>query len=343
MKVLLVKTSSLGDLIHCMPAVQELSIQRPDIELHWLVEEAFVDIPQWHPFVKKVHAYANRRWRKSKFSRQTRREVNDLKSQLRVENFDRVIDAQGLFKSALPTRWLKATTYGYDKLSIREPIATWFYDQKFNQDLQKPAIDRNRALFAWVFSYTSQEKVDFGLSIVQPQSTQQLSKPYSIFLHGTNWPSKVLPYLHWVELAQQMSQKQVSVYLPWSNDEERVRAEGIAENFETGVYVLDKTSLSHLAYYLQEAQSVIGCDTGLSHIAGACSTPTVAVYGASNSELTGIVGEHVKSLQVLKSCSPCMKSICSLTEDQTNIPCYADITPEQIEHELINLTGCLDD
>ncbi len=340
MKVLLVKTSSLGDLIHCMPAVQDLSVHRPDVELHWLVEEGFADIPKWHPFVKKSFAYADRRWRKSRFSKQTRKEVKALKQALHDEHYDAVVDAQGLIKSALAVRWLNSKTckkYGYDKQSIREPLASWFYQYKFSKNLKDKAIDRNRALFAWAFDY--QEKLDetsltFGLDVTLDNPSVELKQPYAIFLHGTNWQSKVLPHQHWVELANKFESQGVQVYLPWSSEEEYQRASLIAG--ETNALVLDKLSLNELVYHLQSAKAVVGCDTGLSHIAGACSVPTLALYGASNSALTGLYGQKVVNVQSSKTCSPCMKSVCPKVEDQTKIPCYLEFSSEQLFEQIMN-------
>ena len=324
MKVLLVKTSSLGDLIHCMPAVDDLAQQRPDIELHWLVEEGFVDIPHWHPFVKKTFAYAQRRWRKSLFSRQTRTEIKQLKSQLITEQYDAVIDAQGLVKSALAVRWLKTQKFGYDKHSIREPFAARFYTDKFNCSLKQTAIYRNKQLFAWAFDYTAPGKISFGLSIEQAKGVNIPSKPYAVFLHGTNWPSKVWPTHSWIEAAKQLIQKDVQVFIPWSNEEEKARAEIIAQ--KSGAQVLDKMSLQALSFLLQHAKLVIGCDTGLSHISAALATPTIGIYGASNSQLTGLVGDNVLSFQSSKACSPCMKSVCPLTDDQSDVPCYESVS-----------------
>ncbi len=320
MKVLLIKTSSLGDLIHCMPAVNDLAQHRPDIELHWLVEEAFIGIPGWHPFVKKSFAYAQRRWRKSYFSRQTRHEIRQLKKQLINEQYDAVIDAQGLLKSALAARWLKAPKYGYDKHSIREPLAANFYNKKFKCSLQQTAISRNKQLLAWAFDYTATSSVSFGLKIIQPNNMLLPTEPYAIFLHGTNWESKVWPTSRWVDSAQFLISQGVKVFIPWSNEAEKLRAEDIAKS--SGAQVLDKMSLHCLSYLLQHAKIVIGCDTGLSHITAALATPTLALYGASNSELTGLVGNNVLSLQSSKSCSPCMKSVCPLTNNQSDIPCY---------------------
>jgi len=337
MKVLLVKTSSLGDLIHCMPAVQDLSEQCPDIELHWLVEEGFRDIPTWHPFVKKVHCYANRRWRKSKFSKQTRQEIKALKQQLRAEQFDKVIDAQGLLKSALPVRWLKGEKYGYDRHSIREPIAAFFYDKRFSISLKKTAITRNRALLAWAFDYSVDEQspVNFGLKLERPASLPKLKTPYTILLHGTNWLSKVWPIAHWQQLARELIASGRNVYIPFSNDDEKQRAEFIAK--DSGALVLEKMSLSTLTYIIQESLSVVGCDTGLSHISAALAKPTVVVYGASNSKLTGVIGQFSQSLQSDKACSPCMKSECPLVQDQSAIPCYDSVNVDQVLTSLVSL------
>ena len=147
-KILIIKTSSLGDLIHTMPGITDIQRRLPDAELHWLVEESFASIPQWHPFVKKVHKCAIRRWRKSLFSKQTRVELKALKQQLQSEQYDLVIDAQGLLKSAFMVRWFSCPTHGYDKKSIKEPLASRAYSHKHTITREAKAIDRVRTLFS---------------------------------------------------------------------------------------------------------------------------------------------------------------------------------------------------
>ncbi len=334
-KILLVKTSSLGDLIHTMPAISDLQAMMPDVELHWLVEEGFADIPLWHPFVKKVHKCAIRRWRKTALLHSTHSEIKKLRSDLRAEQYDCVVDAQGLLKSALMVRWLKCPKYGYDNKSIKEPIASYFYTNRLKVDRDMAAIERVRQLFAQAFSYSLTDlQQQFSLKVNKTDAFKaDVSTSYFIFLHGTIWNSKIWPLPYWKKLAAQISDRGFQVYIPWGNETERLRAETIAN--DTSAIVLPKISLNDLAYLLQNAQAVIGSDTGLSHVAAALDTRTIAMYGPTSVALTGLVGCDVHNLQSTKDCSPCLKRECPVISasgqsDNDLIPCYESVGVEKI-------------
>ncbi|CAA0117468.1 Lipopolysaccharide heptosyltransferase 1 [BD1-7 clade bacterium] len=334
-KILLVKTTSLGDLIHAMPAVTDLHHAMGDVELHWLVEESFRDIPYWHPAVTKVHTCAVRAWRKKPFAKETRAAIAALKVDLKTEDFDLVIDAQGLVKSAWIVRWLDGEKHGYDKHSIREPLASRAYDIRHSISRERTAIDRNRQLLAAVNGYLlSNLPLSFGLSIERPSNLDMpVDTPYLVFLHGTNWSSKIWPVAYWQALAEDMQQRGFQVYLPWGDDAERQRAYEIAG--DSGAVVLDRLPLTSIAYLLQNAHTVVGSDTGLSHIAGALGTHTLGLYGSTNSKLTGLVGDNVKSLQSDFDCSPCMKRECPLVRSDGVIPCYERIGPERVRDYIV--------
>ncbi len=330
MKILLVKTTSMGDLFHVMPAITDLQKARPDIELHWLVEEGFKEIPLWHPFIKKVHLCAIRRWRKQLLLPATWKEISTLKQSLQQEEFDAVIDAQGLIKSAWMVRWFDCERHGYDKASIKEPLAARVYTQSYSIPRRLPAIERNRRLFASAFAYSFEENsLDFGLHVGEPENlAQKLPEHYVVFLHGSNWESKLWPLDYWRQLAKELSEKGMPCLIAWGDHKEKDRAEAIAEG--TAAVVLDRQPLGHLAYLLQRATAVVGCDTGLSHLAAALGTETIALYGSTDASLTGLIGNKVHNLQSTKSCSPCMKRSCPLIKGDEMIPCYESIGVQSV-------------
>lgn len=332
LKVLLIKTSSLGDLIHSMPAVTDLMHSGVDVELHWLVEEGFANVPYWHPLVSQVHCCAIRRWRKSLFKRKTRQEISTLKNTLQQEQFDIVIDAQGLLKTAWMVRWFKRSatkTIGYDKHSIKEPLASRAYKQVLNIAKEQTAIERVRQLFAAAFAYTFGEQADFGLQVKRPEALViDADKPYAVFLHGTNWVSKIWPVQYWQALASNLCDQGFNVLIPWGDEQEQLRAQQIAQG--SGATVLPRCSLNDLAYLLQQASVVIGSDTGLSHIAAALAVPTIGLYGSTNSKLTGLVGKNVKSLQSSYECSPCMQRQCPKVSGGKIMPCYQSISVDAV-------------
>lgn len=328
MKVLLVKTSSLGDLIHTMPAITDLAHYCPDLELHWLVEETFSDIPRWHPKVKKVHCCAIRRWRKSWFARSTRLAMAQLKAELSAEQFDLVIDAQGLFKSALISRYAQAPIHGYNRKSIREPLASFFYQKRYMVDYQLPAISRTRQLFAQILGYQCKENPQFGMHINKPAYLPvSLPQQFVVFLHGTQWSSKIWPLTYWQTLARLLTEHNIAVLTPYGNETEKTQAHLIAR--DNTAKVLPPLTLNQLGYVLQQATLVVGSDTGLNHIAAALDTNAIGLFGPTNSSLTGLQGAHVVNLQSTLSCSPCMNKQCPIINENI-IPCYESIATERV-------------
>lgn len=336
MKVLLVKMSSLGDVFHALPAVQDAYQQVPNLEIHWLVEEAFADIPSWHPAVTKVIPIAWRRWRKNLSNATVRSEMKAFYRDLRSTEYDIVLDAQCLIKSAAVTRMAKGPRYGLDKHSCREPLAAMAY--QFPQAVAKGqhAIPRVRQLLAQVFNYSIPDTFSYGIDRSRwprPEMVDGYKGDYWLFLHGTTWDTKLWPENYWVELAKLVVASGRKVVLPWGNDEEKQRAERIANDIE-GVEVLPKMGLNALNAYLAHAQAVIGVDTGLSHVVAALEVPSVAIYGATDAVLTGVLGPKVEVLSSSFSCAPCLNKQCTHPDrndgQPAQPPCYRTISAQRV-------------
>jgi heptosyltransferase-1 len=336
MKVLLVKMSSLGDVFHALPAVQDAYQQVPNLEIHWLVEEAFADIPNWHPAVTKVIPIAWRRWRKNLTDSTVRAEMKAFFKDLRSTEYDIVLDAQCLIKSAAVTRMAKGPRYGLDKHSCREPLAAKAY--QFPQSVAKGqhAIPRVRQLLSQVLNYTIPETFSYGIDRSRwprPEMEGGYAGDYWLFLHGTTWDTKLWPETYWVELAKLVVASGRKVVLPWGNEEEKERAERIAKD-TVGVEVLPKMGLNALNAYLAHAQAVIGVDTGLSHVVAALEVPSVAIYGATDAVLTGVLGPKVEVLSSSLECAPCLNKQCTHPDrndgDPAQPPCYRSIAPQRV-------------
>jgi len=329
-KVLLIKTSSLGDVFHTLPALEDAYRAIPDLQVDWVVEEAFAAIPQWHPAVNQVIPVAWRRWRKSLLSKNTFGEMKAFRQKLKNTRYDIVLDAQGLIKSALITRMAQGPKYGLDKNSCREPLAARAYQHPQPITKGQHAIPRVRQLFAKTFAYEIPDGLSYGVDRWRWQRPQ-VEGDYWIFLHGTTWITKLWPEAYWRELAAQVAQSGRKVLLPWGNDEEQQRAQRIAEG-QAGVEVLPKMGLNELNAYLAHAQAVAGVDTGLSHVVAALEVPSVAIYGATDSTLTGVLGPQVEVMRSEYSdCAPCLSKNC-LKNDPGDIqpPCYREISPQQV-------------
>ncbi|MDO5059728.1 MAG: lipopolysaccharide heptosyltransferase I [Neisseria sp.] len=288
MKVLLTRLSSMGDLIHTLPAVTDLSRARPDIELHWFCEAGFADIARLHPFVKKVHTMRWRYWRKHLTAAETWREMSALRQGLKDERFDAVLDSQGLLKSALFSKWAAAPVRGLDKNSAREPLASLFYRQKFSVQKGLDAVLRNRLLFAQAFDYELPQDLDFGVQVPEQGCLNNLNEPYYVVLHATSRDSKLWRLENWRGLLRRLHAYDASaVYLPWGNEAEKERAEQIAADLPF-VYVCERLSLLQAADLLVRAQGVVGVDTGLLHLANALDVPLVGVYTDTDPAKTGV-------------------------------------------------------
>lgn len=277
MRVLLVKTSSLGDVIHTLPALTDAQRAIPGIQFDWVVEEGFAEIPAWHPAVAQVIPVAIRRWRKHPLQTLRTGEWRRFKARLRETHYDLVIDAQGLLKSAWLTRYVKAPVAGLDRDSIREPLASRFYDRRYAVPRERHALERVRQLFAQALGYSIPEMIaDYGLD--RSQLATPGEQPYLLFLHGTTWPSKHWPEAYWRQLAERMSEFGWAIRLPWGNAEEKARAERIAQGLPSAS-VLPRLNLGGVAKVVAGARACVAVDTGLGHLAAALDVPSISLYG----------------------------------------------------------------
>ena len=292
MKILLVRMSSMGDLVHTLPAIEDLSLARPDIELHWLCEESFADIARLHPFVKQIHTLQWRAWRKKIVSRETISAIGCLKKSLSSQRFDFVLDSQGLIKSAAFAKFAHAPIYGLDKHSAREPFASHFYRQKYFVERHRNAVWRNRKLFSQVFGYAFDEnKVIFGARLPESDLLPISSEMphYHIALTATSADKKLWAEENWRTLFMLMHQKDgLPILLPFGNLAEEERANRIANGLPF-VSLCDKMTLLQAAAVLANAQSIIGVDTGLLHLANAFNRPTIGIYTATDPAKTGVI------------------------------------------------------
>lgn len=292
MKVLVVKTSSMGDVIHTLPALTDAQKAIPDIQFDWVVEENFAEIPRWHTAVNRVIPVAIRRWRKNLFSAQTWREWQQFHSELKAEKYDAVIDAQGLIKSAvLVTKLAQGVKYGYDKHSAREGLSSLFYDKTFDIPYQQHAVERIRTLFSMALGYERAQDIgDYGIASHFAKKSEN-SPAYIVAIHATTREDKHWKESYWAELLQELSIRELEVRLPWGNEAEKSRAERLAK-ISPNVVVLPKMSLSALAEQLAGAKAVVSVDTGLSHLTAALDKPNVILYGATDPKLIGAYGKN---------------------------------------------------
>jgi heptosyltransferase-1 len=339
----LIKTSSLGDVIHTLPALTDAARALPGIQFDWVVEEGFAEIPTWHPAVAEVIPVAIRRWRKNLWQTLKNGEWRRFKQRLSETDYDLVIDAQGLLKSALLTRYVNAPVVGLDRQSAREPLASRFYDRPYPVARGQHAVERLRQLFAQALGYQVPDGLgDYGLDRARLLDAPD-GEPFVLFLHGTTWTTKHWPELYWRQLAELMGARGLQVRLPWGNPAELARAERIADGLDNAV-VLPKLNLAGVAKVLAGAQACVAVDTGLGHLAAALDVPTLSLFGPTNPGLTGAYGKSQVHIASDFPCAPCLQKKCTYrptAEDQRRFDlkrewplCFTRLNPERVASQL---------
>lgn len=289
MRILLVKTSSLGDVIHNLPVVSDLRQHFPQATIDWCVEESFAAIPRLHPAVDRIIQVAVRRWRKHLGKMATWQEMAAFQRAIREQPYDAILDTQGLSKSALLASRALGPLSGYAADSAREPLASYFYDRRFSVDKSLHAVVRNRLLSAAAFDYALDETVNYGIAAPSLVLDWLVKKPYVVLLTATSRDDKLWPESHWLTLGEALAARGVCAVLPAGNPTERERAARLAAALPNAL-AAPAMSIDALATLLAGARGVVGVDTGLTHLAVALKVPTVALYTATDPGLTGVYG-----------------------------------------------------
>ncbi len=293
-KILLVKTSSMGDVIHNLPMVSDICRHFRNSPIHWVVEEAYQSIPAMHPGVSKIITVALRRWRNTLREARTWEELAHFCKRLRSERYDLILDSQGLIKSALIARLAKGKRRcGLGRGSAREFVPL-FYDQAFDIPWSLHAVQRTRSLAAQALGYSTEGGADYGISAI-PANHHWLKPPYAVLLHSSSDENKLWTEAHWIELGASLHQYGLACILPWGSNDELERSERLAQRMKQAA-VPPQLNLNEAASLLAGADVVIGVDTGLTHLAAALNVPVVGIYCASRPEETGIYSENAVNL-----------------------------------------------
>jgi heptosyltransferase-1 len=287
-RVLLIKTSSLGDVIHCLPAISDMARNVPELRLDWVIEFSLAEIARLHPAVNWITPVRLRHWRRHVFEPETWREFGEFRRQISAQRYDRIIDAQGLIRSAVLARLARGPHCGYDRKSVREPPASLFYDRKYPASVTLHAAERMRRLAAQAMGYELPAEIDYGVRTAGERPQWLGEGRYLVALHATARADKAWDEAAWIELAQRAAAEGLRVVLPWGSSSERHRSERIAG--ATGGLAPPRLGYEQLADLLAGAAAVVGVDTGLTHLASAVGAPVVAIYAASWSEFNGVIG-----------------------------------------------------
>lgn len=342
MHVLLIKTSSMGDVVHTLPALSDAAAAIPGLRVDWVVEEAFADLAGRHPAVERVLPCALRRWRRNPLRARFGGEWPAFLAALRERQYDAVIDAQGLIKSAFITRRARGPKYGLDRQSAREALASRVLDRAFAVSWGEHAVTRARLLFAAALGYAPPDNVpDYGLPRPRPPRSLAAGPADLVFCHGTTWATKHYPEPFWRQLAEAASAAGHRLHLPWGDEPERRRAERLAAGLP-GVEVLPKMSLSTLTDRMLEWDAFIAVDTGLAHLAAAAGLAGLGLYGPTDPARTGVWGPRAHSLAAEFPCAPCLSGKCTYRGELgrgVEPPCFSSLKPHRVWQRLLEVAG----
>ena len=290
-KILIVRTSSLGDLVHMLPAISDIAKHVPGAQIDWLVEDSFASIPGWHPAVKQVLQVAHRRWRQAWWSKQVRRERHAIEAELRSRQYDVVLDMQALLKTVWWVRMASGVKHGLDWRSAREPLATLFYDVRHRVEFWQPAVTRQRLLAASAFGYAVQGEPDFGLQEfeLQAQATRGLTAAYAMIMPSASRDDKLWPVPDWQAVFDLLTRHGLELKLLAGNPAEAERAQALIQGY-SNAEVLPRGTLTETAHHLAGATLMVGLDSGLTHLSAALGRPTIGIYKASTPVRTPLVG-----------------------------------------------------
>jgi heptosyltransferase-1 len=284
-KILIVRVSSLGDVVHNMPMVADILRRYPDAQIDWVVEEAYVSLVRLNAGVRNIIPFALRRWRKSLFSAATRDEMREFRQRLRAESYDVVFDTQGLLKTGIVMRMARLAPGGKrvglangTEGSGYEGASRVFHTMSVPVGVRTHAVLRGRLVAAAGLGYTVDTPADFMLQPPEVEAPTWLpERPYVVFFHATARPSKQWAPANWIEIAKLFATRGMPVLLAWGSAAEKQDAERLAAQMPNA-QVLPKLSMMEAVLLAQRAALAIGVDTGLTHIAAAYNRPTIEIY-----------------------------------------------------------------
>jgi heptosyltransferase-1 len=297
-KILIVRVSSLGDVVHNMPAIADIRRRYPDAQIDWLVEESFASLVELVHGVRRAIPFSLRRWRRGFASPENWREIGKFKRELAAEKYDLVIDCQGLIKTAWVASWARGPLVGLgnrtDGAGYEWPVR-FFYDRRVPIEPRTHVVERTRQLVAAALDLPKPQMtddIDFGIdtrraTLAVSELGLNLPVPYVVFVHATSRADKQWPDTAWIELGQSLVRRGASIVLPWGSEEERATSERLAKEFGAAAIVPPKLSLPAVVGLIEGAAATVGVDTGLVHIAAALKRPTIELYNFATAWRTG--------------------------------------------------------
>lgn len=317
MQILLIKTSSMGDLVHNCPVVSDILQHYPNTLIDWVAEEAYQAIPKLHPGVRRVIPVAWRRWRKHLLQAKTWQEMGEFRQTLQAAHYDLVLDTQGLWKSALIAKLANSNGIaGGDRHSIKEGGAACFYDKALPIAKSRHVIERCRAVAAGALGYTLDTPPRYGIRAEPLVADWLPTAPYAVLMHAASRPEKLWPEAHWIAVGRNLIQQGIRCVLPWGNKDEGARSHRLAQALNTAPDIKSDSAvvpplmdLAIAARFLAGASLVVGLDTGFTHFAAALGRPTIGIFCDSDGEQAAVLGDGPCASFGKKGAPPTLASI----------------------------------
>ena len=321
LRVLVVKLSSLGDVVHTVPAAMDIQANLPTAQIDWVVEPSFAPIVKACAAVHRVIACDLRHWRKNIWSQATRLAWRAFLAELHQERYDAIIDLQGLTKSALVS-WLARTSHKGKRYAMAnatdgsayERPTRWVADMAIDLEQHIHALTRGRVVCASALKYEVPPTLRYGLNAGQSIHND---KKTVVFVHGTSRADKEWPLANWHELGLRLSNAGYQIVLPHGNEEERLRSVAMVEMIPNAL-VWPRMSIDNLMQAMAPTAGVIGVDSGLSHIAVALNLPHVQIYNFDTAWRTGPIGsvnEKTRQRSVVDFPTPSVDAVWSLWQE----------------------------
>jgi len=288
-RILIVKVTSLGDVVEALPVVSDLRRRFPGVKIDWAVDESFAEIVRWSAGVDRVLCAPLRRFKRTRGWPDLRAIAGSI-AELRSERYDAVIDIHGVYKSAIIARLARGRRrIGYQSADLGERGAAFAYNERFAPRPDCGAWHGMRVSVGDAFGYPIDTPPDFDLRVPRggTPALPAPDAPVALLFHGTSKDEKCWPVAHWVTLGRELAARGMSVEVPWGSDAERARALEIASEVP-GASVLPKLTITQVAHRIEDASLVVGADTGFVHLAHALMKPTVMVFVATSPSLCGI-------------------------------------------------------
>jgi heptosyltransferase I len=289
MRVLVVRVTSMGDVVLTLPAVSDMVANVPGVQIDWLVEKPFSAIPAMHSGVDTVIPVQWRKWRTSFHLRQTRQAWGDFRAQIQANKYDMVLDFQGQIAKSVILGWqAHGPLVGFGWNGLREPLSSLFYRRKGNVERSLHLVPRSRTLAAQLCGYElPQTAPQYGLRAPTPDWVPKGSR-FAVLIPGASRVEKRWPTAHWIEVGLALRAQGFALAILWGSPSELQLAQELASACDAEVPPF--LSVAQAAGLLAASSLVVGLDTGFTHLAVAFKRPTVGIYCDFDPALAGLLG-----------------------------------------------------